>query len=70
MNKLINNAGLFDTQIGKIIFDFVSQYEKCKRFKKPTPRPVVGRPKATEFNQTISDDLHYPLTRHMVPPYD
>ena len=59
MNKLIKNAGLFDNQIGKIIFDFVWQCEKYKRFKKPTPQSVAGYPKATEFNQTISDDLYY-----------
>ena len=59
MNKLIKNAGLFDTQTGKIIIDVVSQYENCKRLEKPTPRPVVGLPKAKEFNQTISVGLYY-----------
>ena len=59
MNKLIKNAGLSDTQIGKIITDVLSQCENCKRFRKPTPRPVVGLPKATEFNQMISVDLHF-----------
>ena len=58
MNKLIKNAGLFDTQIGKIIIDVLSRCENCKRFRKPTPRPVVGLPKATEFNQMVSVDLH------------
>ena len=59
MNKFVKNAGLFDTQIGKIIIDVVSQCENCKRFKKLTLRPVVVLPKAIEFNQTISADLHY-----------
>ena len=44
MNKFVKNAGLFDTQIGKIIIDVVSQCENCKRFKKHTPRPVVVLP--------------------------
>ena len=57
--KKFKNAGLFDTQIGEIIIEVVLQCENCKRFKKPTPQPVVGLPKATEFNQTISVDLHY-----------
>ena len=30
MNKLIKNARLFDTQIGKIIIDVVSQCENCR----------------------------------------
>ena len=34
MNKLIKNAGLFHTQIDKIIIAVVSQCENCKRFKK------------------------------------
>ena len=59
MNKLIKNAGIFDTQLGKIIIAVVSQCEGCKRFREPTTSPVVGIPKATEFNQTISADLHY-----------
>ena len=59
MNKLIKNAGLFDTQMGKIIADVVSQCENCKGFRKPTSQPVVGLPKATEFIQTVSVDLHY-----------
>ena len=59
MNKLIKNAGLFDTQIGKIIVDVVSQCENCKLFRKLTPQPVVGLPKTTEFNQTVFVDLNY-----------
>ena len=59
MNKFIKNAGLIDTQIGKCITDVVSQYENCKPFEKPTSRPVVDLPKVTDFNQTISADLHY-----------
>ena len=30
MTKLIKNAGLFDTSIGKVIIDVVSQCENCK----------------------------------------
>ena len=45
--KKKKNAGLFATQIGKIIIDVVSRCENCKRFKKPTPRTVAGLPKAT-----------------------
>ena len=48
MNKLIKNAGLFNTQIGEIIIDVVSQCENCKQFRKPSPRHVVGLAKATE----------------------
>ena len=59
MNKLVKNAGSFDTQIGKIIVDVVSQCGNCKQFRKATPRPAVSLPKATEFNQTVSVDLHY-----------
>ena len=44
MNKLIKIAGLFDTQIGKIITDIVSQCENCKRFRKAICHPVVDLP--------------------------
>ena len=56
---MIKNPGLIDTQIGKIIVDVLSECENCKQFRKPTSQLVVGLPKATEFNQTVSTDLHY-----------
>ena len=31
----------------------------CKQYKKVSPRPVVGLPRATDFNQSVAMDLHY-----------
>ena len=42
----------------EIIEDVVNNCETCLKFKCPPPRPVVGLPKASQFNDTVSVDLH------------
>ena len=37
----------------------VNNCDVCKKYKKLSPNPVVGLPRATDFNQTVAIDLHY-----------
>ncbi len=55
--KLIRNAGIIDKSVGDIVDDVTTSCDVCKRFKKAPPRPAVGFPLATVFNETVVLDL-------------
>ena len=55
--KLIRNAGIIDKSVGGIVDDVTTSCDVCKRFKKAPPRPAVGFPLATVFNETVALDL-------------
>jgi transposase InsO family protein len=55
---LLKGAGCNDQDIRKMCDEVVKKCEACVKFKKPTPRPVVGLPLATRFNETVAVDLH------------
>ena len=38
--------------------EIVKNCDVCNRYRKPSPRPVVGFPLASDFNQTVAVDLH------------
>ena len=54
---LIRNSGMHDLEIEKNIDEVSRKCETCRRFLKPPPRPIVGLPLATEFNDTVAMDL-------------
>lgn len=60
LKKLIKNSDpdLCDTQLSNIIDAVISKCEVCLTHKKPDPRPVVAFNKSSEFNGTVSMDLH------------
>ena len=58
MEKLLKNANLLRCDISKITKDVVGRCSTCIKFKRPSPRPIVGLPKAESFNETVSVDLH------------
>ena len=54
--NLVNSAGLSDDQQRKDQICEVSRNgEICQVYKRPSPRPVVGLPLATEFNVVAMD---------------
>ena len=58
LKNLLKIAGLFSTEISKLVNKI---YDNCivfKTHKEPPPRPVVGLPKATTFNYNVAMDLH------------
>ena len=58
IKKLINNAGLLDTDLSKIISSVVESCDTCIKFKKVPPKTAVGLSKSNDFNETIYIDLH------------
>ena len=56
--KLLNNANIHTSDISLLVKEVVRSCSTCKKFQKPSPRPVVGFSKADDFNQTVSVDLH------------
>ena len=61
---LIHKAGVNNKELEKSIHNAVNSCEVCKRFKKPSPRPVVGFPIANKFNEAVSMDLKSWGTRY------
>ena len=60
LKKLINNAGLMSSDINVLIEGIVNTCETCIKHinKNPVPRPVVTFSRVTDFNETVSLDLH------------
>ena len=59
LKKLIKSANInIDTELNKIIDNVILECGTCKLYKKPNARPVVGFSKSTDFNDTVSMDLH------------
>lgn len=65
LKKLIRNAGIDSVGISAMVDSISQNCDVCKRFKKPPPRPVVGFPTASEFNETVAMDLKV-INQHFV----
>ena len=57
LRNLLKNAGLFFTEIPKLINVVCDNCISCKTHKKFPPRPVVRLPRATTFNHIVTVDL-------------
>lgn len=58
--KLVNQSDLAsDNQLKKEIHKVSQSCETCLRFKKAPPRPCVGMPNATKFNEVVSMDIKF-----------
>ena len=55
--SLYRSKNALTPTVNKIIKKVCSQCNICKRFNKSQPRPKVGLPKATSFNECVSLDL-------------
>ena len=58
MRVLLENAGNRLPGIDKILKEIVDECEVCVKYKRTKPRPAVGFPLGTEFNETVAVDLH------------
>ena len=54
---LVRNAGVNNKKLENSVHKVCSSCDVCKRFRKPTPRPVVGFSIGQVFNEAISMDL-------------
>ena len=56
--KLLQNAGNTSSNVAKLLKEVVENCKICIKLKRPSPKPAVGFPLATDFNETIAVDLH------------
>ena len=57
LSELVRNAGTGDPNVHKLIDEVSENCEICHRFKRRPPRPAVGFPLASQFNETVALDL-------------
>ena len=55
--RLMKTGGCNDKEFIKAIVKCCDTCEFCQRYRKPKPRPIVGLPKATRFNEFVELDL-------------
>ena len=65
LRDLVESAGLKDAEFIDILMKLPLTCQTCIRYKKPAPRPVVGFPLGTHFNQTVAMDIKE-IKRHKV----
>lgn len=58
LKKLLDCAGNHDDDCLEILNDIVSKCDTCIRYSKPKPKPAVGLPMASTYNETVAVDLH------------
>ncbi|KAL6481141.1 hypothetical protein MHYP_G00092210 [Metynnis hypsauchen] len=58
LQKLIHSAGNKDKECITILQQIVNDCDICKRYSKAKPKPAVGLPLASEYNETVAVDLH------------
>ena len=54
---MIQNSGVKDKSLEKCIYDVNEKCNTCKKFAKPSPRPVVSTAMAQNFNDIVAIDL-------------
>lgn len=58
LSQLLKSAGTTDIETLNLLDLVIQNCEICVTNKKAVPRPVVGLPLATDFNETVAVDLH------------
>ena len=58
LQKLLTCSGNNDEECTTILKDIVKNCETCIRYGKPKPKPAVGLPMASTYNETVALDLH------------
>ena len=58
LKKLMQNAGIKNTEVYRDMTEIVEKCDVCARHKKTPPKPVVGMPLAEDYNHTVAVDLH------------
>ena len=57
LQSMLRNAGFTKKEFMKALEIVCSNCEVCQRYAKPKPRPVVGLPRGTVFNDCVAMDL-------------
>ena len=57
LHDFVKGAGITDESFLNFLLEIPSKCEVCLKFKKAKPKPVVGLPLATRFNQVMAMDI-------------
>ena len=57
LKSLLQDANLWKDDYTDLLEEIDRKCNLCKRFSKTPPRPVVGMPMATQFNEEVAMDL-------------
>lgn len=69
LKQLVRDSGVEERDILDKIDEVSSECIICKRYKRTPPRPVVGFPLASSFNETVAFDLKFfdgQIVLHMI----
>ena len=55
---LTKTAGVSDQSTFEILEQICKECDTCQLFKKLPPRPTVGLPSASDYNETVAMELH------------
>ncbi len=58
LQRLIQSSGNKDKDCFTILQQIVFDCEICQKYKRTKPKPAVGLPMASEYNETVAVDLH------------
>lgn len=58
LQKLLSSSGNNDDESISILQQIVNNCETCQKYSKPKPKPAVGLPLASKYNETVAVDLH------------
>jgi transposase InsO family protein len=58
LERLLKSTGEKYVDTLGMLQDIVDSCEVCSKYKRPSPRPVVGLPLASTYNETVALDLH------------
>ena len=56
--QLLKSADIKDRHSLILLQEVVDGCDTCRKFKKPSPRPAVGLPRTSDFNDTVAVELH------------
>ncbi|XP_034069112.1 uncharacterized protein LOC117544299 [Gymnodraco acuticeps] len=58
LQRLLRSSGNKDKDCDTILQQIVQECDICQRYSKTKPKPAVGLPLASEYNETVAVDLH------------
>ena len=59
MQKLLQDAGIFDKELLNEIEAIEGECTICQKYKKPPPKPIVTFPFAKDFNESVAMDIKF-----------
>lgn len=58
LQRLLSSSGSKDTECTSLLQKIINKCEVCQKYCKTKPKPAVGLPLASTYNETVAVDLH------------